>query len=472
MPALKGFVGPTGRARSPTVACDRTVNMYVEESSNEKGVYTLYSMPGLRPVALLPSGPVRGLYEATNGRVFAVTSTTVFEIFAGWSFLSRGTIAPGTDPVSFTDDGIYLVLSANGVGYAMDFALNVFGGIPLTGPQTFGQLAYIDGMILTNEPGTRRWWYSDILAATTWPATSFYTAEARADQLLTILTDHREIWLPGTQSLEIWHPTGDVLSPFARSSTVFLEQGIETPWTVDALDNTIFWLGGTSRGEGPVWAARGYEPQRISSHALETAMGRMETLANARSWTARQGGHAWYGLDFPTGGQTWAYDTSTAAWLELAALADDGSLLPYPCWTHCMAFAEHLWGDRDTGRLYIWDEEYHYYGMQTRLCRRIAPHVRAAQKRLRHKEFRLEFEAGLGLDGGIIPGENPQVMLRYSDDGGTTFSQARWRSAGKIGARTYQAVWYQLGETRQRAYELSVSDPVKVAFLAAYLEVG
>jgi hypothetical protein len=120
----------------------------------------------------------------------------------------------------------------------------------------------------------------------------------------------------------------------------------------------------------------------------------------------------------------------------------------------------------------VWDIAYHKYGEGARLSRRTAPHVRAEQKRIRHTEFRLELEAGVGLDGGVVPGEDPKIMLRYSDDGGQAWSYPRWRSAGKIGARTQQAVWYQLGESRQRAYEVTVTDPVQVVFLAAYLEVS
>lgn len=470
---MKGFCGPTGTARSSNVAADRLINMYVEEASNQRGVYTLYSMPGLRQVAVLPSGPVRGLYTSTVGRVFAATSTTLFEVFAGWSFLARGTIPTGTAPVSFTDDGRHVVLSAQGTGLAYELATDTLTTIAPGEPTLqFGQLAYLDGRILTNEPGTRRFWYSDILNATSWPALNFYAAEGRPDPLVTLYVDHREVWLYGSQSIEVWYATGDALNPFARNQSVFLEQGIETPYAVEALDNTQCWLGGTSRGEGPVWTARGYNPVRVSTHAMESAMAGMPTVGDAVAWSARHGGHAWVGYDFPTGGQTWAFDTATSAWMELAALADDGSLLPYPCNQHCSAFGEHLWGDRVSGQLYVWDPDYHKYGAGVRLCRRTAPHVRAEQRRLRHKEFRLECEMGVGLDGNPPVGVDPQIMLQWSDDGGASWSQGRWRSAGRRGARQQQAVWYQLGQSRQRAYAVTITDPVKVVLLAAYLEVS
>jgi hypothetical protein len=454
------------------VATDRLINLYLEESSNQKGVYTLYSMPGLRQVALLPSGPVRGLYEATNGRVFAVTSTSLYEVFAGWSFLSRGTIPTGTTPASMTDDGAFLILSVNGAGFALEFVSNTFTTLPLTGPLTFGQVVYLDGYILTQEPGTRRVWYAEPLNPVVWPGANVLQAEGRADNTVTLLSDHSQLWIFGTQTIEPWDTTGNSLAPFARNASAFVEQGCETPWSAVALDETIYFLGGTPRGEGPVWGMKGYTPERVSTHAMESAMSAMETVGDCIAQAARHGGHAWLVLDFPTGGETWAYDTATHAWMELAALADDGTLLPYPCNMHCSAFAEHLWGSRETGALYIWDIDYHKYGDGPRLCRRTAPHVRADQKRIRHREFRLEAEAGVGLDGGVVPGSTPQAMLRYSDDGGHVWSQGRWRSLGKIGATTQQAVWLQLGQSRSRAYEVSVTDPVKVVFLAAYLEVG
>lgn len=478
MPPLPGFIGPSGRVRSKDASAERCINLYAEEVESQRGTYTLYSMPGLRQVAELPSGPVRGLYQTTTARVFAATSTTLFEVFAGWSFLSRGTIHTGTAPVAFTDDGATLVLSVDGVGYGYTLATDVLTALPLTGPQTFGQLGCIDGRSVTNEPGTQKFWFSEYRNALVWDPLAFYSAEGRADTLVTLLVDHREVTLFGTQSTEIWQSTGrpfpdpQGIGPFARMQNVFLEQGCETPWSVDALDNTVMFLGGSPHGEGPVWAMQGYAPVRISTHALESAMAGMPTVGDAISFTARHGGHAWYFLDFVSGGQTWAFDTATQAWMELVALAEDGSFLPYPCHQHCVAFSQHLFGDRKTGQLYIWDIEYHKYGDGPRLCRRTSPHVRNEQKRLRYSMFRVEAEAGVGLDGSPSVGADPQMMLRTSSDGGHSWSQGRWRSVGKIGATRQQACWYQLGMHREMAFEISVSDPVKVVFLAAYLEVG
>src|SRR5262245_52805123 len=164
---LKNFVGPSGQVRSPALSSERTINLYLEELPNQRGTYTLMSMPGLRPVTLLPSAPVRALYQSSIGRTFAVTSTTLFELFAGGTFLARGTVPTGTQPVSMTDNGLHLVLSVEGTGLALDFATNGLTTLPLTGPQTFGRVASLAHRILTHYPGTRSYWFSELADATT-----------------------------------------------------------------------------------------------------------------------------------------------------------------------------------------------------------------------------------------------------------------------------------------------------------------
>lgn len=469
MPDLKGFCAPSGEERSASVSCDRTINMYLQEVPNEKGRMTLYSMPGLRQVAELPSGPVRGLWEATNGRVFAVTSSTLFELFAGWTFLSRGSVPNGTNLVSMVDNGIHLVLSVEGAGLAYNFATNVLTTIAPEDPAlTFGRLAFIDAYILTNQPDTRRFWVSNLNDALTWGALSYYDAQARPDNLTAILTDHREIWAPGVQSIEVWTPTGRPINdlqgigPFARMQGVMIEQGIASPWSLQALDNTVMFLGGTPRGDGPVWEMQGYTPRRISNHAIESAMSGMSTVGDAVGFTARHGGHAWYGIDFPSGGETWLYDRGTQAWTEIPRLEEDGSLGPYLSHQHCMGFGVHVFGSRDDGKIFVWDPSFHYYGDKERYCARIGPFARDEEdnKPITFSSVQLRCLTGQGLDGTPPVGADPTYRLSWTEDG-YSWSYEHIRSAGRIGQTERRVTWRQLGQSRGgRAFKIATTEPV------------
>lgn len=472
MPPLPNFCAPSGAPRSQAVSVEHTRNLYLDEIPNQKGAYALLGMPGLKPFLLLPSGPVRGLYQTTTGRTFAVTSTSLYELFSGGTFLARGTVHTGTPPVSMVDDGLHLVLSVDGVGYGYELATDTLTTLPLTGPQTWGRLGYIDGRILTVEPGTRLFWYTDIFAATTWPALNFYSAEGKPDILVTLMTDHREVYLVGSQTVEVWMSTGDSLSPFARNSATFIEQGGEAPMALAAANNTLYWLGGSSRGEGPIWRLEGFTPRRVSTAAIETAMGRMSTVGDCIAFPVSYGGHSWVGWHFPAGNETWLYDTNLDAWTELTDLEDDGSFSAFRAYAHAYSAGEHVWGDRVTGQCYRWDPTWHGYGDRPIVGERICMHLRSDQQRIRYHAFELVMQTGVGLDGGVVPGSDPQVMLSYSDDQGHSWSQGRWRSAGKRGAAAQQVIWRQLGQSRQRAFRVRITDPVCTAILGARVEVG
>jgi hypothetical protein len=75
----------------------------------------------------------------------------------------------------------------------------------------------------------------------------------------------------------------------------------------------------------------------------------------------------------------------------------------------------------------------------------------------------------------IVQGTNPQVMLRWSDDGGHTWSNEHWKSMGMIGEYGKRVLWRRLGMTqkiRDRVYEISGTDPVPVYIMGAQLIVS
>jgi len=71
-------------------------------------------------------------------------------------------------------------------------------------------------------------------------------------------------------------------------------------------------------------------------------------------------------------------------------------------------------------------------------------------------------------------GIEPTVNLKYSNDGGHTWSTDNWRSMslGTIGQYSKRVFWYRLGMTtgQVRLYELSGQSPVKTVLLSTYLE--
>lgn len=80
---------------------------------------------------------------------------------------------------------------------------------------------------------------------------------------------------------------------------------------------------------------------------------------------------------------------------------------------------------------------------------------------------------GIGLTPGDeadppVQGSDPQVMYRFSKDGGKTWTPERWTTAGEIGRFKERVRFLRAtGNYRDGVFEITVSDPVDWQFLAA-----
>ena len=99
--------------------------------------------------------------------------------------------------------------------------------------------------------------------------------------------------------------------------------------------------------------------------------------------------------------------------------------------------------------------------------KRVLPVIVQENRLIPHAQFELDMEVGVADQSG--QGSDPQVMMRYSDDSGRTFSSELWRGFGEVGEYKTRVVWHALGRSRRRVYEVSISDPVFVQINAAYL---
>ncbi len=64
-------------------------------------------------------------------------------------------------------------------------------------------------------------------------------------------------------------------------------------------------------------------------------------------------------------------------------------------------------------------------------------------------------------------GVDPQITMRYSDDGGKTWSNTFSRSMGRMGEYSARIYWNRLGTGRDRVFEFTGSDAVKVVLTGA-----
>ena len=63
-------------------------------------------------------------------------------------------------------------------------------------------------------------------------------------------------------------------------------------------------------------------------------------------------------------------------------------------------------------------------------------------------------------------------MLRWSNDGGSTWSNEHWCTIGQQGKYKNRAIWRRLGQARDRVFEVSTTDPVKMVIVSANLKAS
>jgi Phage stabilisation protein len=469
------ILGASYVARSINAADNRMVNLFPEMTpDNGQTAAFLNRAPGLEYLQTVGTGPIRALWaHQTNGSDFYVVSgNEVYKMvtMTGDPVL-LGTVS-GTGPVSIADNGTQLFFACNPDSYIYNEVTNVFQQI--TDPDFPGAVTvgYLDGYFVFNEPDSQRVWVTSLLDGLSVDPLDFASAEGSPDGLVGLIVDHREAWLFGTDSVEVWYDAGLADFPLTRIQGAFNEIGCVAAFSIAKLDNGLFWLGTDARGQGIVYRANGYTGQRVSTHAIEYAIAQYSDISDAIAYTYQQEGHAFYVLTFPTGNATWVYDVATQAWHERAGWLN-GAFTRHRSNCQCNFLGNTVVGDFENGNIYKMSlDVYADNGDIQKWLRswRALPTGQNNLKRTAHHTLQLNCESGVGLIDG--QGSDPQAMLRWSDDGGHTWSNEHWSPMGKIGAYYQRVFWRRLGMTtklRDRVYEVSGTDPVKVAIMGAEL---
>lgn len=430
----------------------------------------LQRAPGLTRLATVGIGPIRGMWTYGNYG-YVVSGPTLYQIDSNWNATAKGTVA-GTGSVSMADNGTQLFIAANPQGYIYNVNTDVFQQI--TDPDYPGAVTvgYIDGYFVFNEPNSQKIWVTSLLDGTSVDPLEFASAEGNPDNAVAVFVDHREVWVFGDNSAEVWYNAGELDFPLARIQGAYNELGCAAPYSIAKMDNQIYWLGKDARGQGMVFRAAGYIGQRISTHAIEWQMQEYADLSDAVGYTYQQDGHSFYVLNFPTANTTWVFDVATGAWHERASF-ENGQFNRHRGNSQMFFNSTNVIGDYQNGKIYAFDlNTYADDGQPQKWLRswRALPTGANNLARTVQHSMQLDCETGVGLNTG--QGIDPQVMLRWSDDGGHTWSNEHWKSMGRIGRSGYRTIWRRLGATlkiRDRVYELSGTDPVRIYIMGAEL---
>ena len=324
----------------------------------------------------------------------------------------------------------------------------------------------VDNYFVYNRPDTQQFGASAALSPISL-ALSFGSKDGAPDDLVSLIVDHREVYLLGEVSSEVWIDAGTSPFPFQRIPGTSTQHGIAAPFSVARFGNSFAYLSRNIRGQAQIVQMNGYVPTRISTHAVENSLTN-QVISDAVAWTYQLEGHEVYVISFPTINLTWAYDIASGMWHKWLYTNNLGQY-ERARGNCCVEFQGLVMvGDYANGKIYKLDKlNYTDDGQHVKRLRR-APHLVADFQREYFDELQIQFQPGVGLSTG--QGENPQAMLRWSDNGGSTWSNEHWTTIGLIGKYANRAIWRRLGTARDRVFEVSIADPVKAVIISANLK--
>lgn len=453
------------------------------------------------------SGTTMTVSAVASGALYVGQTVQGAGVTTGTIITALGTGTGGT--------GTYTVNRSQTVASETMYLLN-FTVIPSTDGAFEGgnTVDIVDNYFVYNKPNSQQWASTNLLSPIT-SALSFASKDGAPDNLVSLIVDHREVYLLGEQSSEVWVDVGAIPFPFQRIPGTSTQHGIAAKFSMSRLGNSFAYVSRNNRGQAQIMQMNGYVPQRISTHAVESTLTN-KNISDAYAWTYQLEGHEVYVVSFPSIDLTWAYDATTQMWHKWL-YTNSASRFERHRGSCCALFqGKVLVGDHSNGKIYELDRQtYTDDGEMIRRIRR-APHLVSDFQRQYFDELQIQFQPGVGLSGlsynynaankisfgntvylgnpyvikfsdsliidaletDIIAdtkfdvGANPQAMLRWSNDGGSTWSNEYWVSIGKQGRYSNRAIWRRLGTARDRIFEVSISDPINAVIVSANLKAS
>ena len=359
---VENFIGPSNTLAAISAAADRTINMYeelVEPGFSGKGKTWLRNAPGLSVFASIAGSGVSVEMWAQNDRAFAIAGGSFYEVMSDGSSTNHGSVATMT--------GIVPTMCSNGTAGGQVFITSGLNGyifnlttdtLTLIADVDFPQgeaLAgeFMDGYFLVLKYQSRAFQISALEDGTSWDGLDIAERSEASDNLVAMRRSHREIWLLGEQTGEVWFDNGDPDFPFAPVQGVFIEQGASSTACLQRIGNTVMWVSMDADGAGIVNMADGYTPSRVSTFAIEDMI-QAAGASLCRAWTYQERGHWFYNLHLDGNDTTPVFDLTTGRWDERGTW-DEANQVWHPNRpiSHAYMFGNHLVGDRQTGTVYL-----------------------------------------------------------------------------------------------------------------------
>ena len=506
------WVGGMNQHRANEVSNQLCTNFYVEavDAGDPKSATILIGTPGTKiwnDFTAMATGTSRGTYVASTGDAFVTLGGTVYKMtYDGIShaknLISICEIGDQLSEVYFADDGFHMLFADGSAMYSYDlnaggqaiYLLNqpfLFPMKVLYFGNRFVAVNKDDNIGDTSQPAkiarnNNKYFWSDAGADgyLTWDGTSYETAKSSSTPILNIDLCRGELWIIKESSYEVVRATYDMNAPYAVVGGSSNKIGTTSPYSVKSISDQLFWLGSSDNGRNQIFkSGTGYDAQRISTHALEYQLSKLEkdlgtAINDWRALTYQEEGHTFYIMSSDMANVTWAYDLTTLVWAQRTTKDALNNIENRWMANHILyAFGKLLVVDHEQPIvLELSLDNYRDYmpsngddGGRAMTSVRQGPPLWGNLQQSKVLEFIVDMSTGVGTHTIGSLGYNPQAMMQVSRDGGNNFGAEQWAPIGGEGQFGYRVRWRGLGQSRSMVLKLTISEPIKKIIMGANL---
>lgn len=368
---------------------------------------------------------------------------------------SDGAFTFGTTALNAANTTVAYTDSATNTGFAD--LLSDAGVSSFTSVASLGQRG-----LLTFGP---RFAFTDVLDVTSISALNYYTAESSPDSLIAGRVVGELYYLFGTTTIEPWAQTGNSDDPFSLQPGMTQQIGCFCRDGIIRADNTLFFI---DEAGNPRRLGQGSSPVINPEDPWISDLFRLAGADNIRGLTYQDRAHIFVGWRTPYG-CVW-YDVLTQQWHTRGTLNTDTWRYTAIVTAGTRTFVADADGIFDElSRDYTSEHMADASTMGTEIVREFTAIAPALPNRVPINTVRLESAKGVGLPTG--QGSDPIVRMRFSVDGGNTWSPWRSRSLGVQGRYDQPTIWRRCGRAGRQdmVFQFSKSDPVKEAYLGVVI---
>lgn len=459
------LVGPSYANRELPLSAQVTKGLFPQIDLEARAIVSLHAFPGAKVFSTISGGGKDRGMHVRNGLLHAISNQTLYSINYAGTATSIGAIE-GSGRCVLEDDGNQIIITTGGAAYVYTTTLAKISDPDLVNPFT---VAYLNQQFVFDQVDQFK--TSALSDGSSVDALDFAEAESRPDDILRVITYNQLVLMFGEGprgTIEPWYNSGTGRPPFARVVGGVKPYGIAGRYAIAASDEFLYFLDDKRTPRRML----GLDIQPIGNPALGVEWDSYSRVDDVIGMAFTLDQQTFFCLTFPTANRTWCYHEQSGSWFQLSDGVDNAR---HRMSSYIHVYDKHLVADHSNGKIYELDFDTFTDNGNVIQRERTTAMIEGGLYQQPGKEIffgeYVEFvvQTGEGLATG--QGSDPKLMIKFTDDGGRTWSAETQHSLGVGGDYLRKVRLFQQGSTFGRLYNLKFTDPTKFTLISAHADV-